>query len=50
VPAEVAAAAVGGRVTLNLRLAPALYRITVRARLDGNRLSRPVRRFMRVLS
>jgi virginiamycin B lyase len=45
-----AAAAVGRRLTLTLRLAPGLYRITVRARLDGNRLSRPARRYLRVLS
>jgi hypothetical protein len=44
-----AAAAVGRRLTLDLRLAPGLYRITVRAILDGNRLSRPVRRYLRVL-
>jgi len=44
-----AAAAVGRRLTLNLRLTPGLYRFTVRAHLDGNRLSRPARRFLRVL-
>ena len=44
-----AAATVRRRVTLKLRLAPGLYRITVRAKLDNNRLSRPVRRYLRVL-
>jgi len=44
-----AAAAVPRRVTLNLRLAPAYYRITVRAYLDADRLSRPVRANLRVL-
>ena len=44
-----AAATVRRRVTLKLRLAPGLYRITVRAQLDHNRLSRPVRRYLRVL-
>jgi hypothetical protein len=43
------AAAVGRRLTLNLRLAPGLYRLTVRAYLDRNRLSRPARRYLRVL-
>jgi hypothetical protein len=33
---------------LNLRLAPGLYRITVRAVLDGGRLSGPARRWLRV--
>ena len=42
-------AAVGRRLTLNLRLAPGLYRLTVRAYLDRNRLSRPARRYLRVL-
>jgi Tol biopolymer transport system component len=42
------AAAVTHRVTLNLRLAPGLYRITVRAVLDQGRLSRPIRRYLRV--
>jgi hypothetical protein len=45
-----AAVAVGRRLTLNLPLAPGLYRLTVRAHLDGNRLSRPLRRSLRVLS
>ena len=45
-----AAAAVGRRLTLKLRLAPGLYRISVRAQLDGNRLSRPARRYLRVLA
>jgi hypothetical protein len=44
VPAQAA-----GRVTLNPRLAAGLYRITVRAHVEGNRLSPPVSDFMRVL-
>jgi hypothetical protein len=43
-----AATAVTHRVMLDLRLAPGLYRITVRAVLDDGRLSRPVRRWLRV--
>jgi hypothetical protein len=43
------AAAVARRITLKPRLAPGLYRITVRAELDGDRLSRPLRRYLRVL-
>lgn len=43
-----AATAVPHRVMLDLRLRPGLYRITVRAVLDGGRLSRPVRRYLRV--
>ena len=43
-----AATAVKHRVMLDLRLAPGLYRITVRALLDDGRLSRPVRRYLRV--
>ena len=43
------AAALGRRITLKPRLTAGLYRITVRAQLDGNRLSRPVRRYLRVL-
>jgi Bacterial Ig domain len=45
-----AAAMIARRLTLKLRLAPGLYRITVRAKLDHNRLSRPARRFLRVLA
>jgi VCBS repeat-containing protein len=37
------------RLTLKLRLGPGLYRITVRAHLDSNRLSRPHRRYLNVL-
>jgi hypothetical protein len=44
-----AAAAVDRRLTLNLRLSPGLYRLTVRAYLDRNRLSSPARRYLRVL-
>jgi Bacterial Ig domain/FG-GAP-like repeat len=44
-------AAAGRRqLTLELRLAPGLYRLTVRARLDGNRLSAPARRYLHVLA
>jgi hypothetical protein len=43
------AAAVTRRVTLNLRLAPGLYRITARAHTPGGGLSKPKRRFVRVL-
>jgi hypothetical protein len=41
--------AVSGRLTLRLRLAPGLYRITVRAYSRGGKLSRPARRWLRVL-
>jgi hypothetical protein len=44
-----AAAAVGRKLTLRLRLTPGLYRFSVRAHLGGGRLSRPVHRFLRVL-
>jgi hypothetical protein len=43
------AAAVARRLTLRLRLAPGLYRITVRAQLEDESLSRPVRGIVRVL-
>ena len=43
------AAAVTRRRTLRLRLSPGLYRISVRAKLEGNRLSAPLRRYLRVL-
>jgi hypothetical protein len=49
-PGRATAAMVTRRLTLKLRLAPGVYRITARARLDHNRLSRPVRRYLRVLS
>jgi hypothetical protein len=42
-------AAVTRRLTLTARLAPGLYRITVRA-YGGGKISRPARRFVRVLS
>jgi hypothetical protein len=48
-PIAAAAAAVARRITLNPRLAPGLYRVTVRAQLDGDRLSAPLRRYLRVL-
>jgi hypothetical protein len=44
-----AAAGVTRRLTLRMRLSPGLYRITVRAQLDHNRLSRPAKRHLRVL-
>jgi large repetitive protein len=47
--AEASAAALTRRVVLKLRLTPGLYRISVRVRMDDNRLSRPVRRFLRVV-
>ena len=43
------AAALSRRVRLRLRLAPGLYRVTVRAHLADDSLSRPVRAFVRVL-
>jgi hypothetical protein len=45
-----AAAAIARSLTLRPRLKPGLYRITVRARLDGGRLSRPLYRYLRVLA
>jgi hypothetical protein len=42
-------AAPGRRLTLNLRLAPGIYQLTVRAHLDRNRLSRPAHGFVRVV-
>jgi hypothetical protein len=45
----VIAASVPRQVTLHLRLRPGLYRLTVRAQLEGGRLSPPLRRFMRVV-
>jgi hypothetical protein len=49
-PTQPAAAAIGRSVTLKPRLTPGLYRITVRAQLPGGRLSRPLRRYLRVLA
>jgi hypothetical protein len=43
------AAAVSRRLTLNPRLRPGLYRITVRAHTSDGKLSKPKRRFVRVL-
>ena len=45
-----AAAAVSRRVTLGVRLAPGLYRITVRAYTGKRTLSQPARRWVRVLN
>lgn len=47
---QAAAAALARRVTLRLRLQPALYRITVRAFTSSGRLSPPKRRYLRVLT
>jgi Bacterial Ig domain/WD40-like Beta Propeller Repeat len=44
------AASVTRRLTLRPRLSPGLYRISVRAKLDRNRLSAPRRRYLRVLA
>jgi hypothetical protein len=46
---RVAAAAVSGRLSLRLRLKPGLYRITVRGYSGGGELTRPARRWLRVL-
>jgi hypothetical protein len=46
---DAAAASVTRRITLKPRLTPGLYRIVVRAELDGDRLSSPLRRYLRVL-
>jgi YVTN family beta-propeller protein len=48
-PAAAAASSTARRITLRLRLAPGLYRVTVRARIGADALSRPARRFLRVL-
>jgi hypothetical protein len=45
-----AAAAVSRRLTLAVRLAPGLYRITVRAYTGKRTLSQPARRWVRVLN
>lgn len=47
---QAAAAALARRLTLRLRLRPALYRITVRAYTSSGRLSPPKRRYLRVLT
>jgi hypothetical protein len=44
-----ATGAAARRLTLRLRLSPGLYRFTVRAHLQDDALSRPVRGFLRVL-
>ena len=43
------AAAVTRRVSLQLRLRPGLYRITVRAYAGNGSLTRPARRWLRIL-
>jgi hypothetical protein len=40
---------VARRLTLNPHLRPGLYRISVRAELDHNRFSEPVRRYLWVV-
>ncbi len=49
VSTRAAAAAVSRRLELGVRLAPGLYRITVRAHTGKRKLSRPARRWVRVL-
>lgn len=46
---RVVAAAVSGRLTLRLRLKPGLYRVTVWAYTGGGEMTRPARRWLRVL-
>jgi hypothetical protein len=46
--ATVRRAAVSGRLTLKLRLKPGLYRVIVRAQLDGGGLAAPLQGFVRV--
>ena len=48
--AKVRAAAVPKQVTLDLRLRPGLYRLTVRVQLEDGTLSPPARQFLRVVS
>lgn len=49
VPTRPAGAAVTRRLVLNLRLDPGLYRLTARAHTGNGKLSKPKRRFIRVL-
>jgi hypothetical protein len=46
---QVRSAAISGRMTLRLRLEPGLYRVTVRAYTSDGELSKPARRWLRVL-
>jgi DNA-binding beta-propeller fold protein YncE len=48
-PIPASAAAVTRRVSLQLRLRPGLYRITVRAYAGNGSLTRPARRWLRIL-
>ena len=48
-PAQAVAAATARRITLNVRLTPGLYRLSVRVHLDGDRMSRPIYRYLRVV-
>lgn len=49
VRAAAATATVDRQLAFDVRLTPGLYRITVRAHGDEGRLSRPARRYLRVL-
>ena len=48
-PSQAVAAATARRITLNLRLTPGLYRLSVRVQLEGDRMSRPIYRYLRVV-
>ena len=48
-PTQAIAASVPRQTTLRLRPRPGLYRLTVQAQLEGGGLSRPIRRFLRVV-
>ena len=48
-PSQAVAAATARRITLNVRLAPGLYRLSVRVQLEGDRMSRPIYRYLRVV-
>jgi hypothetical protein len=48
-PTGAVAASVPRQATLDLRLRPGLYRLTIRAQLEGGRLSPSLRRFLRVV-
>ena len=48
-PSQAVAAATVRRMTLNVRLTPGLYRLSVRVHLEGDRMSRPIHRYLRVV-
>jgi hypothetical protein len=48
-PSQAVAAATVRRMTLSLRLTPGLYRLSVRVHLGGDRMSRPILRYLRVV-